>query len=116
MTTQTYHAASRELLGQARVELAAGDVRQASEKGWGAAAQMVKAISEKREREHRSHKALFDTVDLLVVETRDRRIHTTFHSANSLHANFYENWMSAEMVGEGLDEIEQFVDLLEPLL
>ena len=46
MTTQTYRDASRLLLAQGRAELAAGDVRQASEKGWGAAAQMVKSIAE----------------------------------------------------------------------
>ena len=40
MATQTYQTASRHLLAQARVELAAGDTRQASEKGWGAAAQI----------------------------------------------------------------------------
>ena len=34
MTTQKYREASRYLLAQARSELDAGDVRQASEKGW----------------------------------------------------------------------------------
>ena len=38
MTPPTYQTASRHLLAQAGVELAAGDTRQASEKGWGAAA------------------------------------------------------------------------------
>ena len=33
MTTQKYREDSRHLLNQARRELAAGDVRQASEKG-----------------------------------------------------------------------------------
>ena len=46
MTTRTYHEASRALLAQAESELARDDVRQASEKGLGAAAQMVKAIAE----------------------------------------------------------------------
>ena len=45
MTSSTYQAASGHLLRQAREELVAGDVRQASEKGWGAAAQIVKAIA-----------------------------------------------------------------------
>ena len=48
MTTQKYRDSSRSLLSQAKTELAAGDVRQASEKAWGAAAQMVKAIAEQR--------------------------------------------------------------------
>ena len=46
MTTQKYRNDSRTLLAQARAELAQGDVRQASEKGWGAAALMLKAIAE----------------------------------------------------------------------
>ena len=52
MTTpqiDTYRDSAADLLEQARTELAAGDVRQASEKGWGAAAQSVKAIAEARE-------------------------------------------------------------------
>ncbi len=55
MTTQKYHAASRYLVQQARAELALGDLRQASEKGWGAAAQMVKAVAEFRGWSHRYH-------------------------------------------------------------
>ncbi len=47
MTTPviTYREASHELLAQARTELAAGDLRQAAEKGWGAAAQITKGRS-----------------------------------------------------------------------
>ena len=38
-------SAARGFLTQAREELAKGDLRQASEKGWGAAAQMVKVVT-----------------------------------------------------------------------
>ena len=46
MTTQTYQQASQQFLAQANQELAAGDLPQASEKGWGAVAQMIKDIAE----------------------------------------------------------------------
>ena len=49
MTSRTYQVASGQLLRQAREELAAGDVRQASENGWCAAAQIVKAIAARRD-------------------------------------------------------------------
>ena len=40
------HAAqARDFLARAREYLAAGDLHQASEKGWGAAAHMVKAVA-----------------------------------------------------------------------
>ena len=59
MAAQTYQTASRHLLVQACEELAAGDARQVSEKGWGAAAQIVKSVAEQRGWEHRNYAALF---------------------------------------------------------
>ena len=58
MATQKYQNDSRTLLAQAHAELAQGDVRQASEKGWGAAALMLKAIAEQRGWEHGKHRHL----------------------------------------------------------
>ena len=52
---EKYKSAGRELLEKARDELAQGDLRQASEKGWGAAAQMVKAVAERRGWRHDGH-------------------------------------------------------------
>lgn len=116
MTGQTYRATSRKFLTQARDELAAGDMTQASEKGWGAAAQAVKAVAEIREWEHRSHASLFRAVARLTAEAGSDDLARLFRSANSLHTNFYENWMESEMVSGGLDDVEQFVDSLESLL
>lgn len=115
MATNTYQAASRQLLAQGREELAQGDVRQASEKGWGAAAQIVKAVAEQRGWPHRNHAALFDAISYLVAETRDVEIRRLFDVANALHINFYENWNNAENVSTALDDVERFVDKLEPL-
>ena len=44
--TQYHDATGREFLARARAYLAENDLLQASEKGWGAAAQMVKAAAE----------------------------------------------------------------------
>ena len=71
MTTQTYQDASRLLLEQAQTELAQGDTRQASEKGWGAAAQAVKAVCEERGWEHQTHRSLYKAVARLVRESGD---------------------------------------------
>ena len=116
MTTQKYRDDSRILLAQARTELASGDVRQASEKGWGAAAQIVKAVAHSRGWEHRGHSLLFDAVDDLRVETGDPDIQRLFNVANALHMNFYEDWRSAGSVGASLDDVEQFLNLLDPLV
>ncbi len=116
MTTQAYHEASMTLLQQADAELSAGDVRQASEKGWGAAAQVVKAIAEQRGWPHQSHAALYRVIDRLVLETDDDSISNLFHIASALHQNFYENWDSPDNVARALKAVRQFIEKLSLLL
>ena len=115
MATRTYRSASRRLLEQAREELAKGDVRQSSEKGWGAAAQMVKAVADQRGWEHAGHRQLFTAVRHLRDETGDQDIRRLFDVANSLHTNFYEDWKETQSVAEGLDDVARFLDKLAPL-
>ena len=45
MSQTSYTSRSMTYLSQASEELAKGDLCQASEKGWGAAAEMVKAVA-----------------------------------------------------------------------
>ena len=116
MQTPTYRAASRGLLAQATRELDAGDSRQASEKAWGAAAQMVKAVAQDRGWQHDSHPLIFQTGDRLAEETGDDQIIALLHIAGNLHTNFYENWLSATSVGAGIRFVGQLLDKLEPLL
>ena len=116
MTTQTYQQASERFLAQARAELSDGDLAQASEKGWGAAAQMVKAIAEQRGWRHRGHALLFEAVDALADEAGDQDIARLFDVASALHVNFYENWRSATNISRGLDDVETLIGKLSPLL
>ena len=115
-TLNKYQSASRRLMSQAWDELERGDVQQASEKGWGAAAQIVKAVAEERGWGHRSHALLHQAVDRLEAERADDNIGRLFDVASSLHINFYENWNSATRVRRGLGDVERFVALLEPLI
>ena len=111
----TYRNRSRELLANARAELDT-DLAQAGEKGWGAAASIVKAVAEERGRYHRGHRALYEIVDALVRETGDDDIRTLFASANDLHANFYENWFARESIAVRIGDVERFVARVEALL
>ena len=112
----TYRETCARMMAQARVELDAGDLRQASEKAWGAAAQMVKAIAHQRGWRHDSHGGLFRAVRNLSNEARDPEIHRLFMSANGLHVNFYEGGFDAAMVMDHMSRTEQFIARLEPLL
>ena len=113
---QEYAATSRDFLAKAQAALDQGDLAQASEKAWGAAAQMVKAIAEQRGWQHNGHALLFQTVSRLVAETGDDQLRNLFHVANSLHSNFYENWLDSEMVESGLRDVRLLVTMLERLL
>ena len=115
MTTRTYRAAARQLLAQARAELTAGDARQASEKGWGAAAQIVKSIAEQRGWPHHGHRHLFRVVQRLQDETQELDLRRLFDVAGALHTNFYEDWLDASAVADRLDDVELFLQKLEPL-
>ena len=116
MQTLTYQDAARQLLAQGFEELAEGDSRQASEKGWGAAAQMIKAIASSRGWKHDSHAALYRVIGRLVKETGDDDIRNRFGIANGLHQNFYENWGDTDYVAGGLADVQDLVDKLELLL
>ncbi len=116
MTTQDYQQASERFLAQARHELAAGDLAQASEKGWGATAQILKAIAEQRGWEHNRHRHFLRIASRLRAETGDGDIRRLFGSASLLHENFYENEMMAEDVSDGLDDVDTLIDKLLPLL
>lgn len=113
---ETYRLAPGHLLAKAREALAEDDLVQASEKGWGAGAQALKALAESRGWPHRSHRQLFEAVARLVTETGDRSIGDLFNTANALHTNFYEGWMPREGVTQGLDSVEEFVGRIEELL
>ena len=112
----TYREAGRQLLAQARAELDAGDLRQASEKGWGAAAQMVKAAAQARGWPHNAHRDLWTGIRDLTNEVGDPDIHNLFGSAHYLHGNFYENAFDTDMVARYLDHVEQFLTKLEGIL
>lgn len=116
MTTEQYRQASEHFLTQAREELVAGDLAQASEKGWGAAAQMLKAIAEQRGWEHSRHRHYHRVASRLRSETGDGDIHRLFAVASVLHENFYENDMDADLVAESLGDVEALLIKLIPLL
>ncbi len=111
-----YRQRSKAFLEKAGEELAAGDLEQASEKAWGAAALIVKAVADRRGIPHTSHNGLWDVVGDLVVETGDDELHALFGYANSLHQNFYEDRMPVGAVDFGIICMERFVEKVEGLL
>ena len=116
MSTDSYRRSAHELLQKARDELDAGDTRQASEKGWGAAAQMLKAIAQKDGIPHHSHPALARIASDVHTQTGDEIIATWFAIAQNLHVNFYEDNLSPEFVRIYLNQMTLMVSRLDRYL
>ena len=94
-TAEEYRTAAHQLYDQALVELEAGDLRQASEKLWGAAAQVLKSFAERNGWEHKTRIPRlrcqsFEADANLAIP----RIGEWFLACGALHGNFYENWMN----------------------
>jgi len=104
-----YILVARDLLEQAREELGKGDVRQAAEKLWGAAALAVKAYASWREgRRLTSHGELWEYSRRLKHELGEW-VRDAWANASDMHTCFYEGWCSEEDVRDALKRIERLV-------
>jgi len=92
--------------------LARKDYTQASEKAWGAASQMVKALAAKEGKELRSHASLWEYVDELAERLRDAELRHLWGRANNLHQNFYESWMPPREVEFSVKGVKTFLEKL----
>ena len=111
-TAEEYRTASTTLFDQAMVELDAGDLRQASEKFWGASAQALKSLAERRGWRHGSHREFYRIMRRLVDETGDPELRLEFAFANELHINFYENWLDEVQIRQSASYIRDFIERL----
>ena len=101
-----------KFLSEAEEFLRRGDYLQASEKGWDAAAQIVKALAAKEGRELRSHKDLWTYIDELAEKLNNRELRRLWRTVNSLHQNFYEGWMPSRDVIYALEDVKGFIKML----
>jgi hypothetical protein len=110
---KVYLQLSRKYLREADEFLAKGDHVQASDKAWGAAAQMVKMVASKRGVKLLGHGELHKFVAQLAAENGDEEIRELWQSAGMLHQNFYENWLPKEMVIGNIEDVKELVSKLE---
>ena len=106
---------SRRLIQQADDEFRKGDTLQASEKAWGAAAHALKSIAEEGGWRHGRHRDLFPVVKRIAEDTGQPEISLMFDAANTLHANFYENWLPDDMVEDKIADVKDLLSRLESL-
>ena len=109
-----YAELSRWCIGEAGGYLRRRNTIQASEKGWGAAAQALKAIAEERGWNHNGHGLLVDIAKQVSDEqSRPEIVTTLFAFGQLLHVNFYEDALAADVIGDYLDQIRALLPELE---
>ncbi len=109
---EQYQALSEKYLTEAKELLKEGDLAQASEKLWGAAALAIKMVAAKRGLKLEQHGGLWVFVNMLAKESGDKDFTRFFGEANALHRNFYENEMEKESVETILEDIEKLITKL----
>ena len=108
---------SREFLDKGRQYLAAGDLHQASEKGWGAAAWMARAVAEAQGWQYKRHDEFFTVMRQAQDVSGDDRLRNLRRAANELHGYYYTRriFLQSDDIVQGLDEVALLLDILQPL-
>ena len=108
---------AREFLDMAREYLAAGNLHQASEKGWGAVAHMAKAVALVQGWEYERHSHFHQVMNRARHLSGNSRLPFLHGRAEILHFNFYNlaDTLDAEIIAEDLASMAELLDVLEPL-
>ena len=110
---EKYAAMSQCYMEQADEEFLKGNLGQASNKAWGAAALALKSIAERRGWNHNRHGLLYDISGQMADELGRPELRRLFRSANAMHQNYYEDWMAADEVRDGIDDAKAYLRELE---
>ena len=110
-----YAELSRCCIGEADNYLRHRNNIQASEKGWGAAAQALKAIAEDRGWNHGGHGRIVDVAKQVADEHDRQDLISLFGIAQALHTNFYEDWLDSDIVSIYLDDVKKLLPELEQI-
>ena len=102
-----------EFLRFSRQYLTNGQLLQASEKGWGAAAHAAILIASIRDWNYTEHWE-FDgeVIPQLDRETGNSEVHRWGRSANELHRNFYRDNKDSQQIAEYLEDVTHLVNLI----
>ena len=105
---------AREYWSKWPAYLADGDLCQAGEKGWGAVAQLTKAVATHRGWQHSDHDRLREVIRAVGDEAGEQRevISRGLTSADVLHGNFYEVFLDRFQTELALNDVAMLIEAL----
>ena len=107
---------SRDAVHKARLELDNGDLLQASEKAWCAAAYAVKAVAERRRWFSEADWKLRRIAEIITAELGDDNIMRCYSLARDAHFNFYHHEYDALGVDYAIKAAADLVAMLDVTL
>ena len=109
---------AREFLGRSRQYLNEGDLHQASEKGWGAAAHLAKAVAASQLWDYEHHDQFDNVMENARHRFRQPSVRNYSQAAHSLHRNYYKHpsLLSTDTIREDIDDVGRMLDALEPFV
>ena len=110
-----YAAISQRLLRDAQRELDLGDLIQASEKTWGAAAHAIKALAQKWGWYHQGHYRLNAVVDFIAIDRARHDLVNLYNFSSILHSNYYEHELYGDSLQIAIDATGGFVAEMEKI-
>ena len=112
---ERYEAMAAHKLRQAQAELDRGDLQQASEKVWGAAAQSIKALAQQQGWNHHAHNYLRDTVMYVASAWGRDDLRLLLDSVSAGHNNFYEYQEGPDIVQCRINHARTFTAIMAEL-
>ena len=112
-----YETQAQEFLSKARQYLAQGDLHEASEKGWGAAAHMAKAVALAQGWSYQTHAEFSVVLNEATLVTGNDRLRDLRGTANELHGNFYRRrrHLNPTIIARDIESMSELLELLAPL-
>ena len=110
---ETYANQSREFIALAHQELEQGDLLQASEKAWGAAAAAIKSVAEMRGWQHYAHTLIRAAAWRISREHHRPQIMGMMVCAYDMQRNSYEDHYGEEEVAEGIEQVAELLKVLD---
>ena len=114
---ETYRRQARQFLERSREYVASGDLHQASEKGWGAAAHMAKAVANANDWRYDKHSDFIIVMNNVRRLTGNERVRMLRGIATDLHSQFYERdeFLNSNDIAADVESVGELLDILEPL-
>ena len=113
---KAYKKLHEKYLEEAQKYLRKGDLVQASEKYWGAVTALLNAIGEKEGLPHYTHRDLKEISLYLTKKKKDPEYTRLFSSTETLHANYYHNFLDEETFNIHKEDAEKLIQKIKELL